>query len=104
MKKLLSVIVSLGLVPGVVRAVTLEAALQETYISCVGIDEELSDLKNFVGEKALSNITGLNLKALIAAFSLHSNNDTLIIKHIMENEYLKNLIYHPELYIIGIEA
>lgn len=66
--------------------------------------KELSDLKNFVGEKALSNITGLNLKALIAAFSLHSNNDTLIIKHIMENEYLKNLIYHPELYIIGIEA
>lgn len=49
MKKLLSVIVSLGLVPGVARAVTLEAALQETYISCVGIDEELSDLKTMAG-------------------------------------------------------
>ena len=49
MKKLLSVIVSLGLVPGVVRAVTLEA------------DEELSDLKTMAGINTA--ITGVGTAA-----------------------------------------
>lgn len=66
--------------------------------------KELSDLKNFVGSKALSNISSLNLKAFIAAFSLYSKNDSLIIKNIMENQYIKNLLFYPELYIIGVEA
>ncbi len=65
---------------------------------------ELSDLKNFVGEKALSNITNLNLKAFIAAFSLHINDDVSIINHIMKNPHIRDLLRHPELYIIGVEA
>lgn len=65
---------------------------------------ELSDLKNFIGKKALSNITSLNLKAFIAAFSLHTNNDELIINHIMQNSHIRDLLRHPELYIIGVET
>ena len=66
--------------------------------------KELSDLKNFVGNKALSNILSLNLKAFIAAFSLHSKNDDLIIKNIMQNPFVRELLLYPELYIIGVEA
>lgn len=65
--------------------------------------KELSDLKNFVGDKALSNIN-LNLKAFVAAFSIYSKNDNLIIDNIMKNQYIKNLLYYPELYLIGVEA
>lgn len=66
--------------------------------------KELSDLENFVGNKALSNIVHLNLRAFVAAFSIYSKNDKLIINNIMENQYIKDLLCHPELYIIGVEA
>ena len=66
--------------------------------------KELSDIKNFVGNKALANIADLNLKAFIAAFSLYSANDNLIIGNIMKNQYIEGLLRHPELYIIGVEA
>lgn len=66
--------------------------------------KELSDLRNFVGNKALSNIVNLNLKAFIAAFSIYSKNDKLIINNIMKNQYIENLLRHSELYIIGVEA
>ena len=66
--------------------------------------KELSDLKNFVGAKAISNISNLNLKAFIAAFFLHSDDDNQIINHIMKNPCIKDLLQHQELYIIGVES
>ena len=66
--------------------------------------KELSDLKNFVSKQAIANISGLKLKAFIAAFSLYNNNDDLNIKHIMRNKYVEKLLHHSELYIIGVEV
>jgi hypothetical protein len=66
-------------------------------------DKELSDLKNFVSSSTIENYINKK-KGYIAAFSLNTDNSTLIFKNIIKGDYLIEILDYDELFLIGIQV
>lgn len=49
MRKIIPVLLTIGMLPTWANALSLDDALRATYSACVGIDDELSDLKKMAG-------------------------------------------------------
>lgn len=49
MRKIIPVLLTIGMLPTWANALSLDDALRATYTACVGIDDELSDLKKMAG-------------------------------------------------------
>lgn len=49
MRKIIPFLLTIGILPTWANALSLDDALRATYIACVGIDDELSDLKKMAG-------------------------------------------------------
>lgn len=49
MKKILPILLCIGVMPAFADTLTLDDALRATYTACVGIDDELADLKQMAG-------------------------------------------------------
>lgn len=49
MRKIIPVLLTIGILPTWANALSLDDALRATYTACVGIDDELSDLKKMAG-------------------------------------------------------
>ncbi len=66
--------------------------------------KELSDLRNFASIFAQKNMHESGLRVFVAAFSLYPHDNERLLKQIMKNKHLSNLLKYPELYIIGVET
>lgn len=66
-------------------------------------DAELNILEHFVSPLAITNFTEKK-KGYVAAFSLNSNNPTLIFENALKSEIIDKFMCYPELYLIAIEV
>lgn len=49
MRKIIPFLLTIGILPTWANALSLDDALRATYTACIGIDDELSDLKKMAG-------------------------------------------------------
>ncbi|HHX8650387.1 TPA: hypothetical protein ACVO32_004271 [Vibrio diabolicus] len=62
---------------------------------------ELIDLSHFVSSEAIEKALQ-NDKAYVAAFSINSDNPQKIITNAFNSEYMKALMQHNEIYLVGV--
>ncbi|WBF66327.1 hypothetical protein LN040_11365 [Desulfovibrio subterraneus] len=64
---------------------------------------ELNILEHFVSNEAVNNCIG-GIKGFTAAFSINALNPDIVLKNVLNSDYLHNLLSHKEIYLIGVEV